>query len=354
MCKTYLITGAAGFIGINFVKYITDKINQDDKLVLVDKLTYAANSDEIDSIASSFNVACFRLDISSPSDMEFIFDKYHPTHIINFAAESHVDNSLDSGLIFGQSNIIGTQVLLDQYVKHKDEIECMIQISTDEIYGSLQRFPDGSCEVIEGFDGRPETRFGPCQFGEDLGYSPNSPYSASKAAAELMCQAYMKSHGLKVYITRCSNNYGPYQHEEKFIPHVIKNLIEGKKIPVYGDGKQVRDWIYVEDHCKGIWSILMNPNLPSNIYNFGGANELTNLNLILLIMTHSSFTSAFPSYEGADLNDVVEFVKDRKAHDVRYAMDFTKANRDLGFAPTANHYEAFKTTIEFYINKFKR
>ena len=256
-------------------------------------------------------------DICDPDVVAKTFDQHKLTHVINFAAESHVDRSILGSGPFIQANVVGTQVLLD--VSKSKGIERFLQVGTDEVYGTL---PEDKPEI---------------KFTEETPLAPNSPYSASKAAADCLARSYFHTFGMPVLITRCSNNYGPYHFPEKLIPLFVTNLMEGKKVPLYGDGLNVRDWLYVEDHCEALWAVL-NKGTPGEVYNIGGNNEITNRNI----------TETILRLMGKSWDENVQYVKDRPGHDRRYAIDASKMRRELGWEPKHRFEEAIKTTIQWY------
>lgn len=337
--KTYLVTGAAGFIGANYIKYILGK-HDDVKIVILDALTYAGNLETISQDID--NERCFFVkgNICDRNLADQLFADYKFDYIVNFAAESHVDRSIENPQLFLQTNILGTQNLLDAarraWVTGKDENGYPTwrksvrfhQVSTDEVYGSLG---------AEGY------------FTEETPLCPHSPYSASKTSADLIVMAYRDTYKMPVTISRCSNNYGPYHFPEKLIPLIIKNILEGKNLPVYGDGSNVRDWLYVEDHCKAIDMIVRNGK-DGEIYNVGGHNEKQNIEIVkLTIATIHQIMTEQPEYRSILkkkemtpdgqisidwINDsLITFVKDRLGHDQRYAIDPTKITRELGWTP---------------------
>lgn len=353
--KTYLVTGAAGFIGSNYIKYLLNKYD-DVRVVVLDALTYAGNlgtiADDID------NDTCFFVkgNICDRELVDKLFAQYKFDYVVNFAAESHVDRSIENPQLFLQTNILGTQNLLDAarcaWVTGRDEQGYPTwrkdvrfhQVSTDEVYGSLG---------AEGY------------FTEKTPLCPHSPYSASKTSADLIVMAYHDTYKMPVSITRCSNNYGPYHFPEKLIPLIIKNILEGKKLPVYGDGSNVRDWLYVEDHCKAI-DLVVRQGRSGEVYNVGGHNEKTNLEIVkLTIATIHRLMTEQPEYrkvlkkqvKGADgqtdiswINeDLITFVKDRLGHDQRYAIDPTKIKEELGWYPETCFEVGIVKTIRWYL-----
>ena len=310
--KTLLITGGCGFIGSNFILYMFDKY-PDINLINLDLLTYAGNPENLKDIQDYPNYTFLKGDIADPVIVNEVVPE--ADYIVNFAAESHVDRSIEDPLIFIKTNVMGTQVLLDAAKKHG--VERYLQVSTDEVYGSLG--PTG-------------------YFTEETPLAPNSPYSASKAGADMLVRAYHETYGLPVLITRCSNNYGPYQFPEKLIPFFIKKLLNGQKVPVYGDGLNVRDWLYVEDHCSAINTVLQKGKV-GEVYNIGGNNEKTNIEITKLIL------------EGLDKPEsMIEYVKDRLGHDRRYAIDSGKMQRELGWKPVTNFEEGIEKTIKWYLD----
>jgi dTDP-glucose 4,6-dehydratase len=315
--KSILITGGAGFIGSNFINYLLNKINA-YQIINLDKLTYAGNIQNLSGIADYPNYIFIKGDIVNEELVRNIFERYEINYVINFAAESHVDRSILSSEIFYRTNVIGTNVLLESTKKYG--VEKFIQISTDEVYGSL------------GHEGK---------FSETNQLRPNSPYAASKAAADLMVLAYHHTFKVPVIITRCSNNYGPYQFPEKLIPLMIINSINNKKLPVYGDGLNVRDWVYVLDHCKAIELVLENGNI-GEIYNIGANCEKKNIDIVKLILK-----------ELDKPEELIEFVKDRPGHDRRYAINSAKIKMDLGWEPHYSFEEAIYDTVKWYINNEK-
>jgi dTDP-glucose 4,6-dehydratase len=309
-----LITGAAGFIGSNFVRMIAKgEFEGISNLKVLDKLTYAGVKSNLIFAADLSQYEFVQGDICDPIVVSDLLKGVDA--VINFAAESHVDRSISSASDFVQTNIVGVQVLLDRIKASGRKIR-FLQVSTDEVYGSIET---GSST-------------------EDWPLLPNSPYSASKASGELLARSYNRTHGLDVVITRCSNNYGTHHFPEKLIPLFITNLIEGKKIPVYGTGENVRDWIHVDDHCRGIYSVLMNGR-SGEVYNIGGGRELTN----------NKITSLILEAMGAD-DSAIAYVEDRKGHDLRYSVDWTKINRELDYKPQVKFEDGLRETIQWYRN----
>jgi len=311
--KNILITGGAGFIGSNFINSML-KEHSDYRIINIDKLTYAGNLENLVQCEDNPNFVFVKGDITNAELVGFLFQKYEINYVINFAAESHVDRSILGSEVFYRTNVIGTNVLLE--TARKFEVEKFIQVSTDEVYGSL------------GKDGL---------FTESTPISPNSPYSSSKAASDMMALAFFHTYGMPVVITRCSNNYGPYQFPEKLIPLMILNSLGDKKLPVYGDGMNVRDWIFVDDHNRAI-DLVFQKGKPGQVYNIGASNELPNLEIIKLILNHLNKPET-----------LIEFVKDRPGHDKRYAIDSTKIQNELGWKPAFTFEEAIKKTIDWYL-----
>lgn len=323
--KTILVTGGAGFIGSNFIGYMLKRY--DDCIVNLDALTYAGRLENLSSIAQHPQYTFVQGDVRDRLLVEQLFICYGIDTVIHFAAESHVDRSIEDPSVFVSTNVLGTQVLLDVAKQHwKVEPQnpyCrkykkgtkFIYISTDEVYGALG-----------------ETGF----FTENTSLAPNSPYAASKAGADLMVRAYYETYGLPINITRCSNNYGPYQHTEKLIPMVITKALHDESIPLYGDGQQVRDWLYVEDHCRAIDSVLRQGEI-GEVYNIGGHNERTNEEMVKLILKQLNKSEA-----------LIEYVQDRPGHDRRYAIDSSKITKRLKWVPQCTLDEGIEKTIKWY------
>jgi len=310
-----LITGGAGFIGSNFIRFLVRE-RPVIGVVNLDKLTYAGNLENLEGLEelAGTNYRFVRGDIADPKIMEEIWTANSIDTVINFAAESHVDRSIESAEDFIRTNVTGTLTLLE--AARKRGVKRFLQISTDEVYGSLG--PTG-------------------KFVETTPLSPRSPYSASKAGADLLSLAFFETYKLPVLITRCSNNYGPYQFPEKLIPLMISNALEDKSLPVYGDGLQVRDWIHVEDHCRALLLVL-EKGKPGEVYNVGGGNEWTNIEIVKLILE----TLGKP-------DSLIKYVADRPGHDRRYAIDFTRIERELGWRPWVNFAQGIKDTINWYV-----
>ena len=311
--KNILVTGGAGFIGSNFINYILSG-REDVRIFNLDKLTYAGNPENLRQSEKNKNYTFVKGDICNSELVDYLFRKYSINYVINFAAETHVDRSILGAEVFFTTNVIGTNVLLEAAKRYKTEK--FIQISTDEVYGSLG--PEG-------------------RFTEKSPLSPNSPYSSSKTGADLMALSYHHTYGVPVVITRCSNNYGPYQFPEKLIPLMIINALNNKKLPVYGDGQNVRDWIHVTDHNRGVETV-MDKGVPGNVYNLGADREMKNLEIIKLIL----------SILGKSDN-LIEFIADRPGHDRRYAIDSSKIREELGWKPVLDFNEAIRKTVEWYL-----
>ncbi len=371
----YLVTGAAGFIGANFVKYILKKWGKDVEIVILDDLTYAGNLMTIKDEIEQDNVTFIKGDIGNCELVTDIIATHNPQYIVNFAAESHVDRSITNPRLFLETNILGTQNLLDcarnAWFEGKDENGKnkykegykFLQISTDEVYGSLSKDFDEaqpltvSEEVKRVIEGRGDLKtFGTKFFTESTPLAPRSPYSAAKTGADLITLAYHETYGMPINITRCSNNYGPYHFPEKLIPLIIKNILEGKKLPVYGKGENVRDWLYVEDHAKAIDMVLRQGKI-GEVYNVGGFNEEQNINIVkTVIAIIARIMNNEPQYQSllkckvGDINDnLIEFVADRPGHDMRYAIDPTKIAVELGWYPETPFEIGIEKTIRWYL-----
>ncbi|SKB40466.1 dTDP-glucose 4,6-dehydratase [Acetoanaerobium noterae] len=326
--KNVLVTGGAGFIGSNFVKMMVEKYPKYNILNL-DALTYAGNLENLSDIDTASNYTFVKADVRDREVIEQIFNTQDIDLVVNFAAESHVDRSIDEPEVFLTTNIIGTQVLLDaakkywkinpddKYCKEYKEGVKFLQVSTDEVYGALG-----------------ETGM----FVETMPLMPNSPYSASKASADMIVRVYNETFGLPVNITRCSNNYGPYQFPEKLIPLMINNCMKGKNLPVYGDGMQVRDWLHVSDHCSAIDTVL-HKGIDGEVYNVGGNNEKANIEIVKLIINTLGKSE-----------NLIKYVKDRPGHDRRYAIDNTKITTELRWEPQYTFEQGMKETIQWYLD----
>jgi dTDP-glucose 4,6-dehydratase len=329
--KTILVTGGAGFIGSNFVKLMLEK-HPEYKIINVDALTYAGNLENLIDIDNNPNYEFIKVDIRDREKIEEIFKNNNINSVVNFAAESHVDRSIEEPEVFLTTNIIGTQVLLDtakkywkvnpkdKYCKEYKSGVKFLQVSTDEVYGALG-----------------ETGM----FVETMPLMPNSPYSATKASADMIVRAYNETFGMPVNITRCSNNYGPYQFPEKLIPLMINNCLKEKDLPIYGDGMQVRDWLHVSDHCSAIDNVL-HKGKDGEVYNIGGNNEKANIEIVKLIIGTLGKSES-----------LIKYVKDRPGHDRRYAIDNTKIATELGWEPAYTFEQGMKETIQWYLENTK-
>lgn len=313
-----IVTGGAGFIGSNFVYHLLEKYNTEYQVICVDKLTYAGNMSTLDDAFNYQNFEFHQLDISNREEVYELFKKTSPDVVVNFAAESHVDRSIENPEIFVTTNITGTVVLMDACRKYG--IKRFHQVSTDEVYGDLPL-------------DRPDLLF-----TEDTPIKTSSPYSSSKASADLFAEAYHRTYDLPITISRCSNNYGPYHFPEKLIPLMIINALNDESLPVYGDGKNVRDWLYVTDHCEAI-DLIIHEGTVGEIYNVGGHNEMTNIDIVKLIC------QALDKPES-----LIAYVTDRKGHDRRYAINPTKIHEELGWLPKTHFEEGIQKTIQWYLN----
>ena len=374
--KTYLVTGAAGFIGTNFVKYILEKYGKSIRIIVLDKLTYAGNIENIQEEIDSKKIDFVKGDICNRELVEDIFSRYEIDYVVNFAAESHVDRSISNPQIFLETNILGTQNLLEVSKKFwsigKDENgypiykegKKFLHISTDEVYGSLSKDYTEAKELVlndrvkKVAEGRKNLKtYGDKFFTEETPLDPRSPYSASKTSSDMIVRAYAETYKFPMNITRCSNNYGPYQFPEKLIPLIIKNILEGKKLPVYGDGSNVRDWLYVKDHNKAVDMVINNGRL-GEVYNIGGFNEEKNINIVkLTIDTIAKIMKEEPEYRRVLKTDVtkisydlISYVQDRLGHDARYAIDPEKIVTELGWYPETSFDEGIEKTIRWYLN----
>ena len=316
MSKNILITGAAGFIGANFAEYFVEK-HPNYKIVVVDKLTYAGNMNNLKKIEDKIEFE--KADICDFEKMKEIFKKYEINGVIHFAAESHVDNSIKTPFVFTKTNVMGTHTLLEtaKQIWGEGSKNKFVHISTDEVYGALGE---------KGY------------FTEKSPINPSSPYSASKASSDLIAFSYFTTYNMNVSVTNCSNNYGPYQHNEKLIPHMIKLALENKKLPVYGEGLNIRDWLYVKDHCKAIDMVFQNGKAGER-YNIGGHNEMRNIDIVKLILKHLNKPES-----------LIEFVTDRKGHDYRYAIDPSKIKTELGWEPETKFEDGIIETIDWYLD----
>ena len=311
--KNILVTGGAGFIGSNFINYVLGG-HKDYRIINLDKLTYAGNLENLLQCEDNPDFYFVKGDICNSDLVRYIFEKFDIKYVINFAAESHVDRSILGSEIFYRTNVIGTNVLLE--ISRQFGVEKFLQVSTDEVYGSL------------GTDGL---------FTENTPVSPNSPYSSSKAAADMMALAFYHTYGMPVVVTRCSNNYGPYQFPEKLIPLMILNSLGGRKLPVYGDGMNVRDWIFVDDHNRAI-DMVFDKGRPGEVYNIGASNEMPNIEIVKLILNYLNKPES-----------LIEYVKDRPGHDRRYAIDSARIRNELGWEPLFTFEDAIEKTIDWYL-----
>jgi dTDP-glucose 4,6-dehydratase len=346
--RSILVTGGAGFIGSNFCHYWLEQYS-DDSLLVLDKLTYAGSLDKLKGCEQNPNYHFVQGDICDQSLLSSLFQKHAFDTVIHFAAESHVDRSIADPDAFMETNIIGTYTLLKvakqfwldggPQISHRFH-----HISTDEVYGSL------SCDDLA--------------FTENTAYAPNSPYAASKASSDHLVRAYANTYGLRVTVSNCSNNYGPRQDAEKLIPLIIQNVLEGKSIPVYGDGKNVRDWLYVQDHCRAIDCILQKGK-EGEVYNIGGENEWHNIDIVTtlceridkILKNNPTLAKQFPKalhHDGNPSTNLITYVEDRAGHDRRYAVDPEKCHRELGFHPVESFESGIDLTIEWYLNEFKK
>ena len=333
--KTYLVTGGAGFIGSNYIHYMFKKY-KDIKIVNLDKLTYAGNPENLKEFENNENYVFIKEDICNAEAVNKIFQEYDIDRVVHFAAESHVDRSIKNPEIFVQTNVIGTTVLLnaarnawEQEDGTYKEGKKFLHVSTDEVYGSLEE--DGTF------------------FYETTPYSPHSPYSASKASSDMLVKAYIDTYKFPANITNCSNNYGPYQFPEKLIPLIINNALNGKKIPVYGDGLNIRDWLYVEDHAKGIDMVQEKGRL-GETYNIGGHNERRNIEIVktILKLLYDVLPETDPRREHINEN-LIEYVEDRKGHDRRYAIAQDKIRKEVGWEPETDFETGIRKTIKWYL-----
>ena len=375
--KKYLVTGAAGFIGANFLKYLLGKYGRDIYVVVLDKLTYAGNLGTIRQEIADERVRFVKGDIGNAELVAQIFAETDIDYVVNFAAESHVDRSITNPQLFLETNILGAQTLLDcarkAWYRGKDaeghplyaEGKKFLQVSTDEVYGSLAKDYDEphpleitDPDVRRVVSGRTDLHtYGKRFFTETTPLDPRSPYSASKASADLFVRAYHETYGMPVNITRCSNNYGPYHFPEKLIPLIIRNILAGQKLPVYGKGENVRDWLYVEDHAKAIDAVLQRGRT-GEVYNIGGFNEETNLNIVkLVIAIIARIMREEPEYRCVLKTDVeniderlITFVGDRPGHDMRYAIDPSKIARELGWYPETPFRVGIEKTVRWYLD----
>lgn len=334
--NTLLITGGAGFIGSNFIHHLFNKSEFSGKVVNYDNLTYAGNEDNLKEIKEKWHEQRYffiKGDIGDRQLLKEILSRFKPQAIVNFAAESHVDRSIDAPMVFIDTNIKGTAALLEEALFYWKSLAAMekdqfrfLHISTDEVFGALA-----------------ETGL----FTETTPYHPNSPYAASKAASDHLLNAWHKTFNLPVLLTNCSNNYGPYQFPEKLIPLMIINCLHEKPLPIYGQGVNIRDWLYVDDHCSALWQVLHNGKIGES-YNIGGGNEIKNIDIVKDIC--AIMDGVRPRANGKSYQDLITFVSDRPGHDYRYAIDFAKIKNELGWKPSHSYHSGLEKTIKWYID----
>ena len=333
--KNILVTGGAGFIGSAVIRYLINETN--NNVLNIDKLTYAGNLESLETVSNNPRYQFLHADICDKSAMTKAFDDFKPNIVMHLAAESHVDRSIDGPMDFIQTNIIGTYNLLEvarnywqNLTEDKKSRFKFHHISTDEVYGDLEGTDD--------------------LFTEETSYSPSSPYSASKASSDHLVRAWYRTYGLPVVVTNCSNNYGPYHFPEKLIPLVILNALDGKPLPVYGDGKQIRDWLYVEDHARALYLVATTAKV-GETYNIGGHNEKQNIDVVKTICT--ILDNIKPRTDGQSYIQQITFVKDRPGHDLRYAIDASKINKELGWQPQETFESGIQKTVEWYLNNLE-
>ncbi|MGD9300656.1 MAG: dTDP-glucose 4,6-dehydratase [Desulfobacterales bacterium] len=326
--QNMLVTGGCGFIGSVFIRHLLQESDFEGRIINLDKLTYAGNLENLVDIAETFSerYVFIKADICDEDALSHAFDIYGIDAVCNFAAESHVDRSIVAPDTFIKTNIEGTFKLLEVARQNSDQMVLFHHVSTDEVYGSLG--PSGF-------------------FTEQTPYRPNSPYSASKAASDHLVRAYCKTYGLPVTLSNCSNNYGPYQFPEKLIPLMILNALDNKNLPVYGDGRNIRDWLYVEDHCRAVWEIMKN-GARGETYNIGGRCELANIDTVNLVCDLVSEIQ--PREDQTSRRDLIRFVKDRPGHDLRYAIDCSKLEKELGWTPRESFESGLRKTIRWYLD----
>ena len=331
MDNKILVTGGSGLIGSNYIHYLNNN-NDYQRIINLDKLTYAGNNENLINIQQNFRYKFIKGNICDRQCIKKIFQDYSPNKIVHFAAESHVDRSIDGPKDFINTNIVGTSILLEESLSYYNKLKKLSKssfkfhhISTDEVFGSLGE---------KGF------------FVEDSPYDPSSPYSASKASSDHLVRAWHRTFGLPVTISNCSNNYGPYQFPEKLIPLIIINCLSNKSLPVYGKGENIRDWLYVEDHCKAI-NLILQEGAIGDTYNIGGNNEISNINIVESICT--ILDKLKPSNSGKSYKQLISFVKDRPGHDFRYAINTTKIKKDLNWEPKETFDSGLTKTIKWYL-----
>jgi len=350
--ETFLVAGGAGFIGVNFVKYLL--AHRSARVLVLDALTYAGNASSLAEEMENGSIDFFRADIADYDAVESILRNERPQYIVNFAAETHVDRSVDDPRPFIDTNVVGAYTMLECARRMRDEevrqgvvpsLKKFVQISTDEVYGDLS---------ID-FDQPVCGRYGHESFKETTPLRPSSPYSASKTSADVLALSYYRTFGFPVVVTRCSNNYGPYQFPEKLIPLMINNLLENRELPVYGRGLNVRDWIYVDDHCRGVLAAALDGK-PGEVYNFGGLSEKRNIDIVkLLIKMVAEAVGNNPEYRALAVapdsitEELITYVGDRPGHDLRYAIDPAKARRELGWKPEVSFEEGMAATVAWYL-----
>jgi len=331
--KTILVTGGAGFIGSALIRHIIK--NTYHSVVNIDKLSYSGNLQSLESIESNKDYIFEQVDICDEKELNRIFKKNKPDIVMHLAAESHVDRSIDGPGDFIKTNIVGTYTLLEQSKNYWQSLEGdkknnfrFLHVSTDEVYGDLEGTTDF--------------------FSEETSYDPSSPYSATKASSDHLVRAWHRTYGLPVLITNCSNNYGPCQFPEKLIPHVILNALEGKNLPIYGDGRQIRDWLYVDDHVLALMSVVLDGNV-GETYNIGGSNEIQNIEVVKKICNILDKLISNKLNGMASFSELITYVKDRPGHDVRYAINANKINRDLGWKPKESFESGILKTVQWYL-----
>ncbi|MGR2945607.1 dTDP-glucose 4,6-dehydratase [Vibrio vulnificus] len=329
-----LVTGGAGFIGSAVVRHIIN--DTQDSVVNLDKLTYAGNLESLASVAYSDRYAFEQVDICDRAELDRVFSVHQPDAVMHLAAESHVDRSIDGPAAFIETNIVGTYTLLEAARNYWNSLPCELKavfrfhhISTDEVYGDLEGTDD--------------------LFTETTSYAPSSPYSASKASSDHLVRAWLRTYGLPTIVTNCSNNYGPYHFPEKLIPLMILNALEGKALPVYGDGMQIRDWLFVEDHARALYKVVT-AGVVGETYNIGGHNEKANIEVVKTICSLLEELVPNKPQGVAQYLDLITYVKDRPGHDVRYAIDASKIERELGWKPQETFESGIRTTVEWYLN----
>lgn len=330
-----LVTGGAGFIGSAVIRHIINDTN--DSVLNVDKLTYAGNLESLKTIDQSSRYQFAQMDICDKAGMTKLFDEYQPDLVMHLAAESHVDRSIDGPLAFIQTNIVGTYNLLevarDYWQQLSDDKKASFKfhhISTDEVYGDLE----GTTDL----------------FTETTSYAPSSPYSASKASSDHLVRAWQRTYGLPTIVTNCSNNYGPYHFPEKLIPLMILNALDGKSLPVYGNGQQIRDWLYVEDHARALYTVITKGQV-GETYNIGGHNEKANIDVVKTICM--ILNELKPCQDGSQYESLITYVKDRPGHDLRYAIDASKIQRELDWSPLETFETGIRKTVEWYLNNLE-